>query len=51
MGGVIKMLLIMLGTSSFWAMFTSERDDRRWKWATMCACVCVVSMCIWHTLK
>jgi hypothetical protein len=51
MGGVIKMLLILLGTSSFWAMLTSERDEQRWRYANVCALVCAISLCIWHTLK
>ncbi len=51
MGGVIMMVLILLGASLFWGALTSECNERRSRMAAMCACVCVMAFCIWHTSK
>jgi sorbitol-specific phosphotransferase system component IIC len=48
---MIKLLLVMFGVISFWGMFTSETDERRWRLAAYCAIFLVLGICLWPVLR
>lgn len=50
-GGVIKLLILLVCTSCLWAMLTAQRDEERWRYATYSAFMVVFSICIWHKLR
>ncbi len=48
---LVKYLLLLFGTIAFWGIFTSETDERRWKFAAYTAICLVVALCTWPFLQ